>query len=280
MILNFILAFAIPMFNSINVPVCDMREKPQIDSEIVSQAYFSEAVSPLETQDDWVKIETAVDHYQGWIKRSALCPKPHQNSEVIATVHRNAAHLYHVQDTVYGPVMTIPFESKLAVLETKLDPANRWIKVGLPDGREAFIQSGDVSLNPRIISRNELPEFSMRFLGIPYTWGGRSSFGYDCSGFVQMLYRQMNVFLPRDARDQVQWKGFQEVAFDNLTPGDLIFWGPAEDRIRHVGLYIGDNEFIHATVKENAPYIHVSKLVDPEWNGSSTLTYRTARTLR
>lgn len=279
---NVFLAFAIQLYNIVNVPVCDMREAPRQDSEIASQAYFSEPVLKIEEKDDWVRIETMVDSYQGWVKKFAIVQKPQSANDVVVTVNRNKAHLYHVEDTVYGPIMSIPFESKLTVLEPKADSDSRWLKVSLPDGQEAYIQRGDVTSQLPLLSRNEISAFSLRFLDLPYTWGGRSSFGYDCSGYVQMLYRQMGIYLPRDAKDQVKWKGFVEVSFDNLTTGDLVFFGPSEDKIRHVGLYLGDNQFIHATVAENMPYIRISKLTDPNWSGSETgrWPYRTARTLK
>ena len=95
-----------------------------------------------------------------------------------------------------------------------------------------------------------------------------------------MLYRQMGIYLPRDSKDQIHWEGFTAIPIDQLLPGDLIFFGLAQDKIRHVGLYLGNNKFIHATVAENAPYIRVSLLSDPEWNGSGRFVYRAARTLK
>jgi gamma-D-glutamyl-L-lysine dipeptidyl-peptidase len=282
MITNLFLA-SLP-FYYINEPVVNMREKPGTESEIVSQAYYSEAIRTLEEAVDWVKIETTIDHYQGWVKKSVLVQTPKafssDPSSVIARVNRCAAHLYGVSDTVFGPMMTLPFESRLEVLEPKQESDSRWIKVSLVDGRQGYIQRGDITLNPNLLNSNEMCALSGHFLNLPYTWGGRSSFGYDCSGFVQMLYRQMGIYLPRDSKDQIQWEGFAAISLDNLLPGDLIFFGLAQDKIRHVGLYLGNNKFIHATVAENAPYIHTSLLSDPEWNGSGRLVYRAARSLK
>ena len=119
---------------------------------------------------------------------------------------------------------------------------------------------------------------SLNFLNLPYTWGGRSSFGYDCSGFVQMLYRQMGLYIPRDTKDQISWEKFKSIPIEDLSTGDLIFFGIDKDKIRHVGLYLGDQKFIHSTVAENAPYIHISSLRDADWNGPGRFAYRAART--
>jgi len=76
---------------------------------------------------------------------------------------------------------------------------------------------GDVSLapsgTPRVWTIPELIALSQRFLGLPYTWGGTSSFGYDCSGFTQMLCRRGGVLIPRDADVQAAWSGMTAVSF-------------------------------------------------------------------
>lgn len=278
-----LLMASVSLFYYTASPVIEMRELPKQDSEIVSQSYYSEEVKIVEETDNFLKIETVIDHYQGWIKKDALCrrkdPFLTNPSTLIAKVNRCAAHLYGVQDTVYGPILTLPFDSRLEVIEQKNDPTSRWIKVLLVDGREGFIQRGDVTYDSTLLNRDQMCDLSLQFLGLPYTWGGRSSFGYDCSGFVQMLYRQMGIHLPRDSKDQMHFANFRSVAFDALEPSDLIFFGLSEDKIRHVGMYLGNDLFIHATVAENLPFIRMSCLTDPEWNGSGKFIYHTARTL-
>ena len=279
-----LLTAVISIFNYVNVPTAEMREQPNTESEIVSQAYYSEPVNIIEDASEWVKIETTVDHYQGWAKRSALCQKaeayPSNSAGGSVTVNRCAAHVYHAQDTVYGPIVTLPFESALDLAEPASAPDSRWLKVKLIDGREGYIQRGDVTFRKTSLNRNEMCLWALRFLDLPYTWGGRSSFGYDCSGFTQMLYRQMGSYLPRDSKDQMHWEGFTAITMEKLKAGDLIFFGLAEDKIRHVGLSIGDDRFIHSTVAENAPYVRISRLSDAEWNGSGRFAYRAARTLK
>lgn len=275
---------AASMFFYVNTPVIDMREQPNDNAEMVSQAYYSEQVNILEETPEWLKIETVVDRYSGWIKNKGLCKRQTEflsnSSDRVAKVNRCAAHLYGVEDTVYGPILTLPFDSRLEVLEPEGLSSSRWIKVGLPDGREAFIQRGDVTLNVDLLDKIQVCSFSLKFLNLPYTWGGRSSFGYDCSGFVQMLYRRMGQFIPRDSKDQIVSEKFKKIAIEDLSAGDLIFFGQSEECIGHVGLYLGDRRFIHSTVAENAPYIRISSLDDEAWNGSGRFAYRAGRTLR
>lgn len=265
-------------------PFVEMRSEPCGEAEVVSQAYFSEQIFPFEQEGEWVKIVTRIDHYQGWVKKGSFCqrnvPFLHENSKNLAFVKRNAAHLYRDMDTIYGPMLTVPFESRLEILEPKDNVHSRWLHVALPDSRSAYIQRGDVLINPIFLEFQEICTLSLCFLGLPYTWGGRSSFGYDCSGFIQMLYRQAGIYLPRDSRQQFLCDQLVSIAPDRAKAGDLIFFGHNEQKICHVGMSLGKDKFIHAcAVTENAPYIRISHLTDSAWNGSGYYPYIQARTL-
>jgi cell wall-associated NlpC family hydrolase len=81
---------------------------------------------------------------------------------------------------------------------------------------------------------------AMRYLGVPYVWGGESPAGFDCSGLVAYVYSQVGVSLPHYTG--AQWNMGVPVARSDLQPGDLVFF----DGLGHVGIYVGGNEFIHA----------------------------------
>jgi len=258
------------------VPVTIMMKEPSHVAEVVSEALFAEPVIIREKQDHWVKIVTG-DEYVGWMLLKDLIGRG-EVYETDVKVSRLRAHIYGVPDTVYKPIMTLPYGSGLKVLEAT-DP--RWLKVALLDDQECYIQRGDVTAEPAVLDKQQLLEFSKRFLDLPYTWGGRSSFGYDCSGFVQMLYGRMGMHLQRDAKQQVRDPRFREIPLDALQPCDLVFFGFKESEIRHVGMSLGDGLFIHATARENMPWIRISKLSDVEWSGALEVyyPYRTARQL-
>ena len=96
------------------------------------------------------------------------------------------------------------------------------------------------------IKAEKVVEAAKEYLGVKYLWGGASPFGFDCSGLVYYVYGQFDVKLYRVAADQA--KNGVEVNPDYLMPGDLVFFWNKEkySEINHVGMYVGDGEFIHA----------------------------------
>jgi len=251
-------------------PVANLHAEPVADSAVVSQAIFGTTVDFLEKRSGWVKVRTA-DGYSGWMDLAALLPYDPGDSQYASTgpVARIAnlfANIYSEGDvTARPPLLTLPFEALLEVVSEPEKDERRWIEVRFPDGRLVWVQRGDVRLDLKPASATELILFARRFVGLPYLWGGTSTYGYDCSGFTQMLYRQMGVAIPRDSGPQARWEGFAPVERSALEPGDLLFFGKSEDKITHTGMHIGGAEFIHATAYRN-PVVQVSRLDDPHWS--------------
>jgi hypothetical protein len=94
---------------------------------------------------------------------------------------------------------------------------------------------------------SELVVTAMGFLGVPYRRGGNSvdGGGFDCSGFVKAMYEQtVGLVLPRRANEQAA--ATQKIDKGDLQPGDLVFFNTMRRAFSHVGIYIGDNKFIHS----------------------------------
>ena len=83
-------------------------------------------------------------------------------------------------------------------------------------------------------------------MGTPYTWGGDDTNGYDCSGLIQYAYGQHGIILPRVSRDQARMGRAVERQLEALRPGDILGFSVEGDQITHVGLYVGNGEFIHS----------------------------------
>src|SRR5579872_449185 len=243
-------------------PVANMYSKPAEDADVVSQAIYGVNVTVLEQKDGWAHIRTP-DEYTGWMQMAALhSGEPYASGGKIAQVTSMFAHIYREPNvTKHAPMLTVPWEVKLEVAGEQGD---RWLQVRLVDGRTGYIQTGDVSRNASRISTTEMLALSKKFLGLPYTWGGTSSYGYDCSGFTQMLERQRGVNMPRDAQPQADWSGVVPVARKDVEAGDLLYFGSNDKHITHTGMYLGDGQFINATT-HLTPMVRIDDLNDPYW---------------
>jgi len=111
--------------------------------------------------------------------------------------------------------------------------------------------------NPRLYPRTyALETRALRFLGTPFVWGGTTSNGFDCSGFVQHVFASIGVLLPRTA--DYQFAANPHVS-GTLQAGDLVFFQTYAPGASHVGIYLGNGEFVHSS----RPYVHISRLTDP-----------------
>lgn len=92
--------------------------------------------------------------------------------------------------------------------------------------------------------RPKLVAAAMAFQGTPYRYGGNTPAGFDCSGLVQYSYEQFGISVPRSS--YMQFKAAKPIYRQHLRPGDLVFFRTTRATVSHVGIYIGDNQFVHA----------------------------------
>ena len=122
------------------------------------------------------------------------------------------------------------------------------------------------------VDKQKLLEDAKYFKGGRYVWGGTTPEGFDCSGYVQYLYKKHNINLPRTA--WAQSKKGEAVAIENLQKGDLLFFLTDKKRgipVTHVGIYMGDGNFIHAASKKKGI------IISPLMHGHYAETFVSAR---
>lgn len=109
--------------------------------------------------------------------------------------------------------------------------------------------------------REKIVRTAKRYIGIDYRWGGTTQFGFDCSGFVQHVYKKNGISIPRGSRDQ--YLSGRRIALQSAEPGDLVFFRTSGNRISHVGIYLGNKNFIHAP--SEGKEISYASIDNPYW---------------
>jgi cell wall-associated NlpC family hydrolase len=247
-------------------PVINMYSAASADSDVVSQALYGSGVLALEKKNGWVHIRTG-DDYTGWVAEADIMPRQsvYAPDGKAARVVELSANLYREPSvTKHAPVLNLPWDARLELIPGKVDESGRWLQVKLVTGQTAYVEQGNVSADFAPLTTEKTIQLARRFLGVTYTWGGVSSYGFDCSGFTQMLIRQRGLIMPRDAGEQANWSGVAPVERKDLQPGDLLFFGASLAKITHTGMYIGNGEFIHDTTNTH-PGVQISKLDDMPW---------------
>ncbi len=215
-----------------------LRAEPTSKSEMVSQLLFGEVYTILEKREEWYFIENAADTYKGWINElqmELLLQAPIQ--PIIQTVFPFVkAQGLKSNETFFVPIGAVLTDNFLQNNQVCFKH----------QGQEYLVQTEN--FKPNFLTHEEAITLAKQFLNVPYLWGGKSVMGIDCSGFTQLVFKCMNIQLPRDAYQQASL-GTAITFVEEILPGDLVYFGDTAEKITHVGIGLGSGEIIHAAGK-------------------------------
>ncbi len=243
-------------FGVCTLSVVAVRERPDHKFEMVSQLLFGELFEILEQRNGWYHIRIIHDSYQGWVSVDQV--------ETLEFDEYQA--LKNQPSTVTGDL--------LSFIQDKTQQTSFPISAGCS---VYFPQDGNISLGGRVfhypgqlldLSKPQpelITNHALMFLNTPYLWGGRSVFGMDCSGFVQLAYKMGGIKIPRDAAVQAN-QGETIHLIHETNPGDLLFFDNPEGDINHVGILLQEGYIIHAHGKVRIDMIDHNGIYSKEKN--------------
>ncbi|MDF2157803.1 C40 family peptidase [Algoriphagus sp. CAU 1675] len=241
----------------VTISVANIRSQPKHSAELATQALLGTPLKVLKAENTWYLVQTP-DGYLSWVDQAGI----HRMTE------EELAEWFVSPKLVYTPLsghiwadsQQTEMLSDLVAgnILTALEESGNLVKASLPDGRTGYIEKTEAMpwadwIESRETSAENLITTAKQMMGIPYLWGGTSIKGVDCSGFTKTIFYLNGKIIPRDASQQVN-EG-EEVDTDknweNLQVGDLLFFGEKavgdqKEKVVHVGMWIGNQEFIHS----------------------------------
>lgn len=249
----------ISSFHSLEHGVCRLslvavRKDPAHQAEQVTQLLYGEHYAVLEKSKDntWLKINIHFDQYEGWIEAKQhhfVSPEYFtyiNQAEFKITTDLTSSMLYNksLQIVLMGSMIPIS-SSELFKME------------------EQFAFNGEAKNVGQKREFEFLKNIAYKYLNSPYQWGGKSPFGIDCSGFVQMVFKICGYTLLRDASQQAT-QGKSIKGIDQAIPGDLAFFKNSENKIVHVGILLDAERIIHASGRVRIDYINEEGILTAE----------------
>lgn len=217
-------------------PYIPVRVGNSEKSEMVTQVLFGEFFEILarDTETRFTNVKLANDEYEGWIDDKTIMYLSESEAGELTILP-----LKIVRDRQFRVVDKNKNELWLSAGSSlRIEPGNNiygTLSMYSPDREE-------------LDHRSFMEKSAIEWVNVPYIWGGRSTFGTDCSGLVQNIYLQVDIHIPRDAGEQSMVGKSVNFVFE-AQPGDLAFFDNEEGIITHVGMILSGNRIIHASGK-------------------------------
>lgn len=223
------------MILTVITPLADILGNPQepdIISNCDSQLLYGETFEVLASHGAYVLGKGTLDGYEGYVERAQLVKNTLKaNAVVIAP----STHLYEMPDFKSRPLMPLSFFSRVYVTGESEN--------GFTQTSGGWIYTEHVQELKALNLNKDLADIALQFYGTPYLFAGRSKFGIDCSGLVQLSIMGLGFNCPaRDTKDQQNTIG-QSVTRDDIKRNDIVYFKG------HVGIMIDDTNILNATAR-------------------------------
>ncbi|MBZ9729638.1 C40 family peptidase [Salegentibacter sp. JZCK2] len=225
--------------------IVPLRETTSNNSEMVSQVLYGEHFKILEERAQWSRIRVAFDNFEAWISNKQLLKIPEETYfRLDEAIPNYSADLFDFVTDQNGHLITVPIGAALNA-------------TGLLNHQfEGHSVSGEKL-------KVEIVKTALLYLNSPYSWGGKSPLGIDCSGLTQMVYKLNGYQLNRNSADQAK-QGEALSFIEESEAGDLAFFDDKDGVIDHVGIMMNDNYIIHVDGKVRIDRIDHSGIFNAE----------------
>ena len=252
--------------------VIPIRKEMSEASEMVSQLLFGESYLVLAEKDRWIRIRTCFDKYAGWISRNQHLALSEPEYRDLAQASRTIVPTRFAKAAIAGSdvVLMLGAGSELP----GYDSTTGCMSIG-----ETKLKISDLATEHMENVTDGLLKTAKNLLLTPYLWGGRSSFGCDCSGFVQTVFKIHHMALPRDASMQA---GLGEIvpSLGEAMAGDLVFFTNGSRHVKHVGLLLSPEAIIHCSGCVRTDNIDFEGIFSQDVKAYTHTCYKIKRLLR